>query len=537
LDQTKPLFEGQIKLERIYGFNVLIDPNCDGVHDSPWVCVRKQASVDELKDMFPDKAESIHSSSERPFLVFDMEQGYRQSQKNKEALVKEWYFRPCPAMPSGYYYIAIDSHILDEGELPKTPDGQVVFPIVGEYADKIQTKRRGNSPLNSLRPVQSEINRAASKIAETQLTLGDDKLVVSNGSKVSSGAKLPGIRSITVTGGMAPTILPGRSGDQYMGYLQSQISELYQLAELDATETYEGQLDPHMLLYRSGSQKRKFNRYIKRFEMFLVKLCENCINLSKIYYSDERFIRAVGRLEAVNIQEFREKTATHVQVVVEAAADDIESQLGKQLVANHVLQYVGNQLDPSSIAKIVRNMPFSNLKDSFADLTMDDERATNDLLALDRGDLPKVGENDPHDYLIKRASVRMGQPDYQLLPDEIKENYEVYLQAHGDVMRQQKEAMERAKSGFIPDSGAMVKVDYWIKDPANPDKQASRAEMPVSALEWLYNKLQEQGTFSEQLGGMPAQLIQMMGGGGGEQAPPAAEGQMPPMPEQAPLMQ
>jgi hypothetical protein len=506
-DPNSPKFEGQIKMERIYAFNVLLDPNCDGFADSPYVGIRKNVPISILKKMFPKQADKIRESAERPFLVFDMDQGYRPSDKKKETMVREWYLRPSPEQPSGYYYIAIDGHILDEGELPKTPEGKVIFPIICEYADKIQTKRRGVSPLNALRPIQSEINRAASKVAETQVTLGDDKLIITNGSKVSSGAKLPGIRSITVTG-QPPTILPGRSGDQYLGYMQSQISELYQIAELDEKETYEGQLDPHMLLYRSGSQKRKFNRYIKRFEMFLIRMCETYIDLAKTYFSDERFVRAVGQQEVVNIAEFKRVEGSHVQIVVEASSDDIESQLGKQLVANHILQYVGTKLDEGSIAKLIRNMPFSNLKDSFADLTMDDEMATNDMLAMDRGEVPTVQNNDNHDYLMKRASTRMKQPDFATLADDVKETYQVYIQAHGDVMNQKAEALQRAQSGFIPDSGAMVKADYYYKDPSSPDAKAKRAEFPVSSLEWLFMKLQEQGSFKTGMENAPLEVVE-----------------------------
>lgn len=503
MDQSKPLFEGQIKMDRVYAFNVLIDPASDGFADSPWVCIRKPVPVKTLKAMFPSHQDKIRETSERPFLVFDIDQGYRQSSKNKEALLKEWYFRPSSEMPKGYYYIHIDGVILDEGELPVTEDGKVIFPVRGKGAEKIQTKRRALSPLYPLRTYQSEINRAGSKIAETQITLGDDKLVTTNGAKISAGAKLPGIRHYSVSG-PAPTVIPGRSGDQYTEYMKSQIAEMYAVAELDMTELPGSAAnDPFIMLYRAGSQKRRFNRWIKRFENFLIDVCETYIDLARLYFTEDRYIAAVGKSEAINIQEFKNVKPAHVQVVVEASNEDIETQVGKQMVGNHIMQYVGPNLDKSTIAKLIENMPFSNMKDSFGDLTIDQEMATNDMLAMDRGETPVIQFNDNHEYMVKRATARMRAPDFSLLSDDIKQTYQVYVQAHTDVIKQQKEALQREQSGFIPDSGARVRCDYWVPDPSDPSKKSQRAEFPVASLEWLYMSLQEQGTYKQALSDLP----------------------------------
>lgn len=516
-DQERPQYEGQIKFERVYAFNVILEPSCDGFKDSSYVCIRKSVPLEVLREMFPQKAEKIRESGEKPFLVFDIDQGYRQSDSKKEVLLKEWYFRPCAKYPKGYYYIHITGEILDEGELPSTPDGRIIFPIIAEYAEKIQTKRRGMSPLNPLRSYTREINRAASKIAETQISLGDDKLIVMNGSKISSGARLSGIRAITVTG-QPPTILAGRSGDQYVAYMQGQIQEMYQVAELDNEDAMESQLEPILMLYRAGSQKRKFSRYIKRFESFLKKLCETYIDMAKTYYSDDRYVRAVGRNEAVNIAEFKKVVPQHVQIVIEATTEDLETRLGRQVSTMNILQYVGSQLDQNSIGRLMRNMPYGNFEDSFTDLTINDDMAMNDMLALDRGELPVVQVNDKHEYLIQRANSRMKQPDFKIVSDEVKENYQLYIQAHSDVLEQEKQAMIRAQSGFIPDSGAMVKADYYVVNPEKPEDKASRAEFPVMALEWLWNKLQEQGTYKKVMQDLPPSAVM------------AAEGQVSPSP-------
>jgi hypothetical protein len=106
-----------------------------------------------------------------------------------------------------------------------------------------------------MRPYQAEINRTASKIAEHQITLGDDKLILTNGSKVTSGNSIPGIRTVNVTG-KEPTVLEGRDGSQFVPYMESQINELYKVMMVDEdSEQQQGPLDPHALLFRAASQK------------------------------------------------------------------------------------------------------------------------------------------------------------------------------------------------------------------------------------------------------------------------------------------
>lgn len=499
-DESKPTYEGQIKFEPIYAFNVLVDPNCKDVTKAMWYCHRKMADIKELKAQFPQFEEKIEESSDETFTVFDTDKGYRSNKKG-EVMVREWFFKPCAKYPLGYYYIQLgEGHVLEEGELPEG-----IFPIECERYDYIQTKCRGIAATKALRPYQIEVNRAASKIAEHQVTLGDDKLVLINGSKVSAGAGLPGIRSMTVTG-QAPMVIEGRSGNQYIDYMLSQIKEMYEVADLDMDEAETGNLEPHTLLYRSARQKRKFTRYIRRFEGFLMRVCKLYLKMAKYYLDDGAVIAAVGKSEMVNIKEFKSLEDSSLRFVVEPQAEDVESKLGRHLVIQQVLQYVGSQLDSSSIGKMISQMPYANVKDAFSDLTLDYESASNDLLALDRGDEPSVNPYDPHEYMVKRAVNRMRQADFEFLPQNVQVNYQKYVQVHSAMLEEQKAALQREQAGFIPDSGALIGVDMFVQSDPNDPTKTRRARIPQAAAEWLIAKLQEQGMAKDMLQEVPDQV-------------------------------
>lgn len=500
-DESKPIRAGAVKFEEIYAFNVLRDPKCKSVKKSPWYCIRKMVPTDDLKVMFPNSAEKIEDTKDETFMVFDVGSGYRDSGVG-ETLVREWFFRPCAKYPKGYWCIQISTEKLAEGELPEDKDG-IIFPLVCERFEYVQTKPRGMAITEPLRPYQCEVNRSASKIAEHQITLGDDKLILQNGSKLSAGAQLPGIRSMTVTGS-APTVLEGRAGNQYVDYMLGQIKEMYDIVELEDVET-ETNLEPHTLLYRSASQKKKYRRYVERFEEFLRNVCKVSLRTARHFMPDEAVIQAVGKHEQINVAEFKGSNNNLIQIKVEAQSEDVESKLGRQMVMNHVLQYVGTQLDPSDIGKIINLMPYANVEESFSDLTMDYENSTNDILSLDRGEVPTVSPYDSHEYSIKRLTQRMKRSDYKFLDQQIQQNYQQVLDQHMKIMDDQKQAMQRAQAGMIPAGGTLIGVDFYVPDPTNPER-TRRARVPYDAVQWLTQKLEEQSGFMSQAALIPEEV-------------------------------
>jgi hypothetical protein len=171
-----------------------------------------------------------------------------------------------------------------------------------------------------------------------------------------------------------------------------------------------------------------------------------------------------------------------------------------------VLQYVGTQMSESSIGKLVRNMPYANVEDSFSDLTIDDDNAKNDILALDRGELPTIGRNENHEYIVSRLTQRMKQADFQMLDPQIQQAYQAVIDEHMAIMDEQKQALQRAQAGMIPASGTLVGVDFYVKDPKNPDR-TRRARLPYDAVNWLVQKLEEQSGFMSQMENVPESVV------------------------------
>lgn len=498
-DDSKPVFGGRFVFKEIMGFNLIRPQDCQSIRDAEWLCVREMCDVNSLRKRFPKFKDLIKAEgSESQMLVFDASQGGYTFAKN-QTLVKQHFYRPCIKYPRGQFIFTCGENVLAQGELP-----DAVFPIVSELFDEVPTSPRGRAPIKTIRPYQVEINRAASKIAEHQITLGDDKLIIQNGSKMSASGSMPGIRAISVSGAV-PTVMPGRSGSQYLEYMLSQIQELYSVMGIpeDLQDKPESIQDPYTLLFRSASKKKVFQRYISKFEGFMKRVVETYITLARIHLPDDAIISAIGKNEQINISEFKESEPGGYEVKIEAQSDDIESKFGKQMAINHALQYVGNQMSREDIGKLMSEMPMANFKGVFDDFTIDYEVMTNEILALDRGDMPPVAETDNHSYAIKRLNGRMKKPDFVFLPPQIQQAYAQKLQIHSQMDAFQKQQIQRAEQGFIPTTGPLVRCDIYVTDPSSPTGKSKKFEVPNDALTWLQSHLLAQGTQLQELHDLP----------------------------------
>jgi len=494
-DPSKPIFSGDFVFERIFGFNVFRAKEAKSMMESWFIGYRKMVNIDDLRARIgndPEKQELIEASKDETYLIFDGN-GSAYDRSQNECLLLEYYIRPSNVFPNGYYFITTNKGILWEGELPFG-----VFPIVYAGMDEIPTSPRHYSFIKQLRPIQGEINRAISQVATHQITLGDDKLAVQAGTKVANGGLQPGVRVLSYSG-QAPVVIPGRTGDQYIPYIDKMIEQFYVAANLqEEMEEKPTNLDPYTMLFMSIQQKKKFSVYTSKIEQYLIDFCEKTLELAKNYYTEANLVPAIGRAELINIAEFKNTSPLFYQIKLEPGTEDMETRLGKQLTFNQIMQYVGSNLDPKDIGKIIRTSPYANNDLASEDLTMDFDNGTNMILAMDRGQYMEPNMYDDKKYLIKRLTTRMRKADFKFLSPQIQQMYQGVVQQLMDMDAEEQRKIQEASAGFIPMSGMAVVCDIYVPDPSNSSK-TMRARVPYDALTWLLKRLEEQGATQQSI--------------------------------------
>lgn len=488
-DQASPIFTGGFEFDIIPGFNLLRAPQAKDMKKSPYHILREMVDRNELlKNYGEEKKSIIGEGDEEAFVVFDAnKKSYRAEEA--QVLLRYHFFRPSKIYPEGYFYISTERGILAEDPIPFS-----IYPIIWQGFDVFSTNPRGYSIIKVARPFQAEINRASSQAATHQITVGDDKIIYQGGTKLAPGALLPGVRGITYQG-TPPQILPGRAGEQFLNYISAQISEMYQACMVEEInmEKDSGQMDPYSLLFRSASQKQKFAQYTEKFECFLKEFCGTFLALARRYYPDDLFIQAVGKAEFINMQEFRDTEPLSYKIAIEEQSEDINTRLGKQLALNHLIQYAGNQLGPKQLALIAKDMPFLANNNLIRKLSLDYENAENDMLQLERGQLPFVSPYVDNQVYVDTLSHRMKQADFQFMPPQIQQLYDQYLAIHEQELSRKAQAAQAAKDGFIPTGGSLITVQMTIADPSS-QSGTRQVRVPYEAMDWLIKRLDAQGS-------------------------------------------
>lgn len=503
---------GLIKFEKIFGFNLLRDPSAQSWDQCRYMIHRKMMDKDVLLAMFPgdenqEVRAKIQTTNEDTFKVYNASSNsYGQTNK---VLLQEYYFKPNKTMPKGYFVICTSNTILFHGKLPFG-----IFPFEVVNFDNVQTTPRGRSKIKQLRPIQAEINRAVSKIAEHQVTLGDDKLILNAGSKIAESNKISGVRALQVSGTINPTIMEGRSGSQYVEYWLNQVAMFEKIAEIPEIEQDRlAQLDAYSILYLSMRQKQKFSFYSSKFENFIVRMWKKALKLYKLSVDPVAVSRVLGAQEEINVDEFKSLEDISFQVKVKPRSDDPESLIARQFQINQIMQYKGSDLSDVDFGELISDSPFFGKKALLSSGKLKADRATNMILKLDKGvDMP-ISEVDDADYMLTRIDKRMSESDFdvvtfknregQIVPNEhIKQLYEQKRQEYLALIEERLKKQQMMQAGQIPSSGDLIPVQmYSTEAKADGGFKVVREYFPYDSLKWLKDSLLNQGMTQETISG------------------------------------
>lgn len=492
---------GEFVIDRVFGFDMKRDPNARDNAETKWWIKETMVDLEDFKVMAKELSntnvdiDKIESSAKGTYKIFDANCGEYRETKD-QVNVRELFYKPSVRYPNGWYAMFIDEHIIYQDELPFG-----IYPVVTEGFDELTTSPRSTAIVRVCRPYQVEINRAGSKMAEHQITLGDDKVFIQKGTKISSGGYMHGVRAFQVSG-QQPIIQAGRNGAQYLEYQLSQIREMYEAANLEhimADKEVVG--DPYQLLFRSMKEKKRFVKYVGKFGRFEKRIFEKVLQMAKHYLTPEHIIRVNGRSEIVNIPEFIESDTDKYEICVKPQSGDVETKFGKILGITQTLQYTGSQLASDQIGALIRQLPYGNDEQLFSTLTIDTDNAMNDILALDRGNVVQVNLNDNHDFMIKALQHRMKKSDFRFLPPEVQNNYQVKLAQHEMFKRQLMTEAMANEQGIIPTGGFLTTVNASAFNPNT--NRVERIKLPSNAIQWLVERLTLQGNMMEDVGDLP----------------------------------
>lgn len=497
--KTITRFEGRVRAEIVYPFDIIRDPSAENYKDADWICIKKLVDPENLKRHFKKddpKYRAVSEKSGDKYNSFRVNGEYTKTEN--KTLVKEFYFKPSFRYPEGYFFIIAGSDsetILFEDKLPGG-----IFPISILGYDEISTSPRYSSLIRQLRPNQLQVNLLKSKSVQTILTSGMDRIFVQKGSKLSKPLKGGDGVSVYEYTGQAPITEQGRTGEQFMNAINSNIDQMYNKGNVqEAFDQQSKQVDAHTALFQSAKQKASYSDYVCKYENFLKEVFEKVLRLSKLYMKDEALVLIAGKDEQVNIPEFKTLNDLGYEICIEAQSEDAESKLGRALDIQKILQY-GANFQGSQLAALIKHMPYMNneaVLETFPEY-IDYQNALNDICRLDRGDqnVLNIRRYENHDYMIQVLTARTKKPDFEFLSQEVQQLYALRIQAHEQIKIQQIQEARAIESDFIPTGGALLRIEGLRKNVGISARGQAKTEpvrIPQEAIDWLLERLQQQG--------------------------------------------
>lgn len=492
-------FEGRVRAEIIYPFDIIRDACAETYKEAEWICIKKLVDPKAIKRHFDADSpeyEAVSNTNNDQYNTFRNDGQYTKT--SGKTLIKEFYFKKSYRYPKGYYFITGGSGegtILWEGELPGG-----VFPIEILGYDEISTSPRYSSLIRNLRPNQLQVNLLKSKSVQTILTSGMDRVYIAKGSKLSKPLKGSDGISVYEYTGQPPITEQGKIGEQFLNPISQNVDMMYNKGNVqEAFDQQSKQVDAHTALFQSAKQKATYNDYVCKYENFLKNVYMKVLRLSKIHMKDETLVMIAGKDEQVNIPEFKTSDDLGYEICVEAQSEDAESKLGRALDLQKILQY-GANFDGAQLAALIKHMPYLNndaVLETFPQY-MDYQNAMNDICRLDRGDqtVLNIRRYENHDFMLQILTSRSKKPDFEFLPEGIKNLYAAKIQAHEQIKVQQIQEQRSLEADFVPTGGALLKIEGLFENDGfttrgQPKVRAVR--IPQESLDWLRDRLKQQG--------------------------------------------
>jgi len=482
---------GDIEFERIFAFDLFRDPAAKSMDEARYLIWRKLVDKKELAKQYPDAniKEISEDSYEDTFVVFNTNSGSYEKSRETQVLVREHYFKPSLVYPNGYYYIATKNDILAEGELPGG-----IFPIIWRGFDEGQTRARAFSLIRQIKSPQAEINRCLSKIAEHQITLGDDTVYIQKGTQVAPGGYVNGQKVVKHTGPQ-PFVSQGRSGEQYANHLLRMVEWIEKIAGIDLFSEKAGGQDAWAQVHKGLKEKERFSKYGEKIESMLKEVCEMCLQLYKANSPDELLVRVFGRKEIPNLEEFRNVDNLAYQIRVDPGNKDADEQMREQLVANTILQY-SPDMPSEQRALLIRNMPLGGNNEDFEQESLAKyDQAKNLALAIERPNspLPKINNYVDKDYVRNYLVTRRTRPEMDFLPPEVIQKYDITIAELEKLKAEEVRNEQALNADFIPIGGDQIKLDIYQEVPASGGgTKSERATISQQTWFWLKDRLESQ---------------------------------------------
>lgn len=355
---THTLWPGQVRIDVISPFEIVVDPLATSMSHAKYAICCHAMSPAEVETRYGKKVPG-DSKMQSPDSFITANGPTYTSEQNDAVKVYYGYFLPCATMPKGRYVVFTKDTILT--------DGPWSFPIkklpfVEFVIDEFPGEMWSYGLVDKAVPLQKQLNRAISQIAEfTNLTVAP-KMIAAYGSLRETPSNEPGsILQYNAVGNAPPPGYMQQPQMNPMVFNQIQDISVRLMQTFYQTEMQDGMVPPNIEAATAIDLLQEMSAdgiapLIDAFEKSIESAANIILEYCKVYYDLPRVLSIVG---ANNIAKAKAFFSVGANVKVESGSGMPRTRAGRQAAIERLVQmgvipphFAGKYLDTANAREI-----------------------------------------------------------------------------------------------------------------------------------------------------------------------------------------
>jgi hypothetical protein len=416
------------------------DPGAKDMDTCRWMIHSNLMHIDEIRERWPKKGKYVHADSSYEMDSYS-QQVVREFAKNSDTsdantdrtMVLEYFEKPSPRHPDGYYALIAGDIVLEEQE--SLPYGELPFICIRH--NTVPGRFAGEGLVYPTIPAQKELNKSISQRIENKNLHAQPKWRAEKGSVDRQAfTDEPGeIIFYNRTAARPPEPLPPPPlSPEHRMIEKEQIEHIQNISGVsDITRgSSPAQTSGRAIGLLSDLDSTKLGPTVRELEMAVERLSERMLWMWREYMPIEKTLQVVGRNQGVEVFAFHAEQIknTRVRVMANSMLPKHPSYRREQIMQMYQVGILGDPADPQTQIKARRMMEFGDMDPIYGDEDKDRRYAREENHMMANGKDQDVQPWEDHITHIDECLSYMKSIDFRLLPVERQEAFEKHLAWH-----------------------------------------------------------------------------------------------------------
>jgi len=428
------------------------DPGAKDMDTCRWMIHANMLHIDEVRDRWPDKGKYVKPSvssesemqSQQILREFSRNSATTESPLMDRTMVLEYFEKPSPRHPEGYYAIVAGDIVLEEQEF--LPYKKLPFMVMRH--NTVPGRLAGEGVVTPLIPAQKELNKSVSQRIENKNLHAQPKWRAEKGSvDRQSFTDEPGeIIFYNRTAARPPEPLPPPPlSPEHRLLEKEQIEHITNLSGISdvARGDIPSQISGRAIGLISDMDTTRHGPSVRELEHAIERMAEMWLWMWREYMPIPATIQVIGTNHALEVLEFHASQikTTRVRVQSNSMLPKMASYRREQIMQMYQVGMLGNPQDPATSVKARKLMEFGEIDSIYGDASKDRNYAREENYLLRTGHVPDVSPWEDHITHIDVHLDFMKTVDFRLLPTEVQANIERHVAWHYYAESQQRQGV------------------------------------------------------------------------------------------------